>query len=116
MDVQSLELKAQRLRDVMLRARESGYRGPGREWACDADPDLPQKVERGEHVAVLKSGEFVRRFFTPKVAISGITSGTLQIREIPAMRIEGDLSKCIRKGFQQVQDLEDPLDYLWESL
>jgi hypothetical protein len=116
MEAQNLDSKVQRLRDVMMRARERGYRGPGQEWACDLDPDLPQKLERGEHVAVLKSGEFVRRFFTPKAAISGITSGAFQFREIPAARVEGDLSKRLREAFKMVQSLEDPLDYLWEDL
>jgi len=94
------------LRMAIFEAERCDYDGPGKNWHCWPDENLAEVIARGEHLPVLRSPEFARKFWHLK-----LTGGTMtQPRDLITNRITADLDRW-KEHHTAIQNV-DPLEYL----
>ncbi len=107
----------ERLRSVMRYAYGRGYHyaGSGWRWGWASDQKLEQAIEAGDHLEVIRSPEFCRHYFTPRVAVHKLPTGNPGI-DLIYQRIPDDFGTQWERHYQAIQKVEDPLLYCMQNI
>jgi hypothetical protein len=106
------------LKEVMLHAYGTSgtYKGEGDHWGWLPD-ELDAALESKAYVRVLRSEEFCRVLFTPRIQFNTIIGDDIrQLSNLTTQRLPDNAGTVWKEHHAALQTEEDPILYCWQNM
>ncbi len=101
--------KSAMLKDVMVHAYASHYRGEGHLWGYDPTT-LADAIESGAYLRVLRSEEFCRSYWRIRIVVQQVPTGSTGTGLVP-QHVSEDEIVAWERHHAKLQTEADPLTY-----